>query len=206
MRSSVSRPGSRGNEMRPRQPEAITESSGVWPSRAASCILMVSSRDFSPSCTAPFTRLPFVAARIVRPTTLSADPASVSVAPRYPDASLLPPSSTWMLSVAHAFLQRRAVALEEGGALRLTVVGEHHEMVRARGLLRRLLDTGELPIDLAQHRQRIRPLDARVVGDFIIGKKGRVGDRPACVEVADDRRHLEVALNHRSPRAHERVG
>src|SRR5215211_3646294 len=78
MRSSVSRPGSRGNEMSPRQPEAITDSSGIWPSCAASRILTVSSRDFSPSCTAPSTRLLFVATRIVRPTTLSADPASVS--------------------------------------------------------------------------------------------------------------------------------
>ena len=74
-------------------------------------------------------------------------------------------------------------------------------MVRAWGLLRRLLDPRELPIDLAQYRQRIRPLDARVVGDLIIGKKGCVGDRPAGVEVADDRRHLEVALNHSSARA-----
>ena len=34
----------------------------------------------------------------------------------------------------------------------------------------------------------------------------RAPDVPADVEIADDRRHLEFALNHRSPRAHERVG
>jgi hypothetical protein len=104
--------------------------------------------------------------------------------------------------LAHDILQRRAVAVEESGALRLTVVGEDHEIVRARSLLRSVLDPRELPIDLAQRRERIRSLDARVVGDLIIGKKGRVGDRPAGVEISDDRGYLEIALDHRSPRAH----
>ena len=54
--------------------------------------------------------------------------------------------------------------------------------------------------------QRVDALDPGVVGDLVVGEEGRVADRPARVEVADHRGDLEVALDHRAPGAHERVG
>ena len=48
-------------------------------------------------------------------------------------------------------------------------------------------------------------LDARVVGDLVVGEEGRVDDGPAGDHVADDGGDLQVALDDRRPRAHQRV-
>ena len=48
-------------------------------------------------------------------------------------------------------------------------------------------------------------LDAGVVGDLVVGEEGRVDDRAPGEDVADHRRHLEVALHHRPPGAGEDV-
>ena len=64
----------------------------------------------------------------------------------------------------------------------------------------------DLAIEVAQHGERVVPLDAGVVGDLVVGEEGRVDRRAAGEHVADDRGDLQVALDDGPPGADERVG
>jgi hypothetical protein len=50
------------------------------------------------------------------------------------------------------------------------VVGEHDEAVRARRVRQGGLEPGELVVDAPQRGERVRALDARVVGDLVVGE------------------------------------
>ena len=89
-----------------------------------------------------------------------------------------------------------AVALQEGRALRLAVVGEHDDLVGARGVLPGALDAPELLVELAQHLHRVRALEAGVVGDLVVAGEARVDRGHAHHHVADDAVHGEVAHEH----------
>ena len=79
---------------------------------------------------------------------------------------------------AHEVLEPVAVALEEGGALGLAVVREHDDLVGAGRVAPGALDAAELLVELAQGLERVGALEARVVGDLVVGGEGRV-DRGA---------------------------
>ena len=105
----------------------------------------------------------------------------------------------------HQFVQPVAVALQEGGALRLAVVGEHDDLVGARGVLAGARDAPELLVELAQDLHGVRPLETRVVRHLVVAGEARVDRRHAHHHVADDAVHGEVAHEHREAGAHERV-
>ena len=107
--------------------------------------------------------------------------------------------------LADEVLERHAVTVLEGRALRLAVIGQHDELVGPRRVRDGRPDAGELAVDLTQHGQRVVALDPRVVRDLVVGEEGRVDDGPPGHHVADDGGDLQVALHHRRPRAHERV-
>ena len=102
-------------------------------------------------------------------------------------------------------LQALPVAVQEGLSLRLTVVGEDDQVIGALSVGGRCGDAGDLPVHAAQRREGIHPLDAGVVRHLVVGQERRVPDRPARVEVSDHGGDLEVALDHRAPRPHQRV-
>ena len=90
----------------------------------------------------------------------------------------------------HDLLERLAVALAERRALRLAVVGEHDEVIRARRLRRRTLQPGELVIVSLEHRERIGLANPRVVGDLVIADERRVADRHALDDVGHQQRDV----------------
>ena len=71
----------------------------------------------------------------------------------------------------HQLVQAVAVALQEGGALRLAVVGEHDDLVGARGVLAGARDAPELLVDLAQHLEGVVALEPGVVGDLVVARR-----------------------------------
>ncbi len=85
------------------------------------------------------------------------------------------------------------------------MVGEHDEPVGPRRVGGRRRDAGDLAVHLAQHRQRVGPLDPGMVSDLVIGEEGRVDGRPPGQHVADDGRDLQVELHDRRPGAGEGV-
>ena len=72
-----------------------------------------------------------------------------------------------------------AVALLERRALGLPVVGEDDDLVRARREPAGALDPAELLVELAQRLERVRALEARVVGDLVVARERRVDGRAA---------------------------
>jgi hypothetical protein len=106
---------------------------------------------------------------------------------------------------AHDILERDAPALGEGRALGLTVIGQHDELVRARGVGDRHLHPCDLAVDLAQDGQRVVALDPRMVSHLVVGQEGRVDHGPPGHHVAHDGGDLQVALHDRRPCAYQRV-
>ena len=81
-----------------------------------------------------------------------------------------------------------AVALLERRALRLAVVGEHDDLVRARRVAARALDAAELLVELAQRLERVGALEAGVVRDLVVARERRVDGGPAAHHVRRARR------------------
>ena len=106
---------------------------------------------------------------------------------------------------SHELVQTVAVALLEGRALRLAVVGQHDDLVRTRRVLARPGDAAELLIDLAQHLHGVGALQPGVVGDLVVAGEARVHGRDALHHVADDAEDGEVAHHDGQPGAHEPV-
>ena len=102
-------------------------------------------------------------------------------------------------------LEAVAVALLEGGALRLTVVGEDDDLVRTGRVAARAVDAPELLVELPQRLERVRALEPGVVGDLVIARERRVHRGPAAHHVAEHAVDDQVAHDHAHRRAHERV-
>ena len=66
-------------------------------------------------------------------------------------------------------------------------------MVWARRLRRRALEPRELAVVLAQHGERVRLPDPRVVGDLVVADEGGVADGHALHDVAREHRDVQVA-------------
>ena len=98
-----------------------------------------------------------------------------------------------------------AVALLEGGALGLPVVGEDDDLVRPRRVPAGHLDVGELVVELAQRLERVGPLEAGVVRDLVVAREGRVHRGPAAHDVGEDARDDQVAHEDAEGAAHQRV-
>ena len=98
-----------------------------------------------------------------------------------------------------------AVALLEGRALRLPVVGEHDDLVGARRVAARAVDAPELLVELAQRLEGVRALEPRVVRDLVVAREGRVDGRAAAHHVREDAVDDQVADDHAHRAAHERV-
>ncbi len=105
----------------------------------------------------------------------------------------------------HQLVEAVAVALLEGRALRLAVVGEHDDLVGARGVLPGARDAPELLVELAQHLHGVRALEARVVRHLVVAGEAGVDGGHAHHHVADDAVHGEVAHEDGETGAHERV-
>ena len=106
----------------------------------------------------------------------------------------------------HHLLEGLSVAVAEGFALRLPVVGEHHEPVGARGVGAGPGDPGDLAIEVAEHGEAVLALDPGVVRHLVVGEKGRVDRRPPGEDVADHGGDLQVALDDGRPGADQGIG
>ena len=203
IRSSVTRPGSRGNEIRPRLPDAITDNSGRpscrprAPARYGIQRHRAAGRS-APGRTAQHPRghglvaddLGQPGAEVRERLASSAPPAARTRPPhtpraRRPRASPRSAAGTWRPATARGRRARRA--------------GTAAARRRSRPPPERSRDRP------AQHRERVGSLDARMVCDLVVGEERRVDDRPAGEHVADDRRDLKVALDDHRLRAHYRV-
>ena len=193
----LTRPGSRGNEISPRLPEAITERSGSSPS--------ASSSPWAGSSSSRRPRAP----RAARAAIPSSRAISVRPGAEVGDRVVLAPGLHVHVlrgaERAHEVLEGQAVALQERRALRLAVVGEHDQAVGARRVGQRRVHARDLAVHLGQHRQRVGALDAGMVGHLVVGQERGVDHRPAGHQVAHHRRHLQVALDHGAEGAHQGV-
>ena len=151
----VTRPGSRGKLIRPRQPEAITESSGTSPP----CASVDLRRASASSVTAPSARRPRVAVRTVRAAdgVVARDlgQAGAEVGERVVVALFDGDRALRVAGRADQVLERLPVAVAEGLPLRLAVVGEHDQAVGARRLGAGGGDPGDLAVEVAQHGERV---------------------------------------------------
>ena len=98
-----------------------------------------------------------------------------------------------------------AVALLEGRALGLPVVGEDDDLVRPRRVLARHRDVTELVVELAERLERVGPLETRVVSDLVVAREGRVHGGPAAHDVGQDTRDDQVAHEDAERATHQRV-
>ena len=199
----VTRPGSRGKLISPRQPEAMTDHLGQPSDASISARDGCVERDRAAGATALGHRAHGVAGRRVVARHLGQPGAQVRQALVLAAGGGL--DVVGLAARAHEVLERHPVAVEERRALRLAVVGEDDEAVRARRVGDRRLDAADLAVDLAQDGERVVALDARVVRDLVVGEERRVDDGAPGHHVADHRGDLQVALDDRRPRAHERV-
>ncbi len=78
-------------------------------------------------------------------------------------------------------------------------------MVAARGELGGPVQPADLPVDRAQHGQRVEPLDAGVVRDLVVAQQVDVHAGPAGQHVLEHRGDHDVPGDHRGRRAQERV-
>ncbi len=97
------------------------------------------------------------------------------------------------------------VALLEGRALCLPVVGEDDQLVGPRRVAAGTLDLGELVVELAQRLERVGALEAGVVGDLVVAREGRVDRRSAPHEVGEHARDDQVADEHAESPSHQGV-
>ena len=98
-----------------------------------------------------------------------------------------------------------AVSLLERRALRLAVIGEHHDLVGAAGVSPRPLDPAELLVELAQGLHRVGALEPRVVRDLVVAREGRVDGGAPEHHVGEDAVGDQVADDHAHGGAEERV-
>ena len=98
-----------------------------------------------------------------------------------------------------------AVALLEGGALGLAVVGEDDDLVGPRRVAARAVDAPELVVELPQRLQRVGALEAGVVGDLVVAREGRVDRGAPLHHVREDAVDDQVADDDAHRGAHERV-
>ena len=190
----------RGNEIRPRLPDASVTTSGSPPSAAS----WSSSTAGSVSSSAVVS---FVKGFAIAPRT-PPSPAAVDIVTfrcMTPSSPISPASTGVFVAPGDDLLERRPVALEEGRALTLSVVREHDDVVRARRILGRAHDPVEGLVEVPEHGERIRALDARVVGDLVVARERRVHHGAPGVDVADDGGHGQVALDDDHERAQQRV-
>ena len=192
--SSVTRPGSRGNEISPRLPEAITAISGSGGSPAQGVAGPGSGRRRARR-TAPSPCGPVIVGRLASSARPASSGAGAPPRRRRPRRA----RAASPACALYELLQRLAVALQERRTLRLAVIGQHDEPVGAR----RVLDGVGRSAAIArstrpQHRERVGALDARVVRDLVVGEERRVDDRPAGEHVGGDGGDLQVELERRS--------
>ena len=90
-------------------------------------------------------------------------------------------------------LERLVVALEEGRALGLAVVGQHDDVIRAGRLGDRVLEPCELLVESAQRVEGGRREQPRVMGDLVVADEVGVGGGHTPVDVAHQRVDRQVA-------------
>ncbi len=93
----------------------------------------------------------------------------------------------------HQLLQRHTVALFEGRAFTLAVIGQQDDVVGTRRMTRGALQTGELSVQFAQHVVGVLRLDAGVMGHLVIPNEGRIGRRHSGEHVADEGMDVQLA-------------
>ena len=98
-----------------------------------------------------------------------------------------------------------AVALQEGGALGLAVVGEHHHVVGPGGLAEGPLQPGQLLVEPPQRLQRVVRGDPGVVGHLVVPHEVDIGGRHAAVDVAQQGVDGEVAQDHGRDRSEKGI-
>ena len=74
-----------------------------------------------------------------------------------------------------------------------------------RGVQRVTARCGRLPIEIAQHRERIDALGARVVGDLVVAQQVDVDRSPSFAHVVDDALHGHVARHDGGERPEQRI-
>ena len=95
-----------------------------------------------------------------------------------------------------------AVALLEGRALRLAVVGEDDDLVGPGGVRAGPVDAAELCVELAQRLERVRALEPRVVRDLVVARERRVDRRGGPSSCPSGRRRRSGrGRRHTAPRA-----
>ena len=99
-----------------------------------------------------------------------------------------------------------AVPLAEGRSLRLAVIGQDDELVRACGVAAGALDAPELLVELPQRFERVLAFEAGVVRDLVVAREGRVDRRPPLHHVAEDAVDNQVADDDAHRRPQERIG
>ncbi len=99
-----------------------------------------------------------------------------------------------------------AVALEEGGAQALAVVGDDDELVRTRRRGGGLLQGGDRLVDPVERVERLAPLGSAVVGDLVVVGVVDEDDGGAAVHLLDDERGRQVAQGDVRRGARDRVG
>ena len=90
-------------------------------------------------------------------------------------------------------VQSVAVALLEGRTLGLPVIGEHDQLVGPRRVAAGPLDAPELLVELAERLERVGALEARVVGDLVVAREGRVDRRAPAHHVGEHAEDDQVA-------------
>ena len=105
----------------------------------------------------------------------------------------------------HEVVEAVAVALLEGRALRLPVVGEHDDLVGPACVPAGPFDAPELLVELAQRLHRVGPLEAGVMSDLVVAGERRVDRRPPAHHVGEHAEHDQIAHDHAHCRAHQRV-
>src|SRR5215213_5051947 len=99
-----------------------------------------------------------------------------------------------------------SVALTEGRALGLPVIGEHDELVWTRCVLARPVDHSEALVELAEGLERVRPLEPGVMRHLVVARERRIhGGHPA-KHVLEDGEDDEIAHPYAHPGAQEWVG
>ena len=98
-----------------------------------------------------------------------------------------------------------AVALLEGRALRLPMVGEDDDLVRPRRVAARALDVTEGVVELAQGLERVCALEARVVRNLVVARERRVDGGPAAHHVGEHARDDQVPHEDAERASHQRV-
>ena len=106
--------------------------------------------------------------------------------------------------VADDLAEALAVALLERRAEALAVVGEDHELVRARRVLGGLGQGADRLVDAVERLERLDPLGAAVVGELVVVGEVRVDDVRAAIHLLDDQRDVHVAQQDVARGAHAR--